>query len=95
MTEKQIGQDLQRLPYYCFKEDNWEVSLEARYWNTNGKGICIVAVVTKGIDWAAYTGADNGYREDDCLKWTAEHGAKLSRKDAEYFFPEIKLPYRN
>jgi hypothetical protein len=82
-------------PYYCFKGDETEKFLEGRYWNTNGKGICIIAVVTEGIDWAAYVGADNGYREQDCLLWTSERGQKLSEKDARYFFPDIKLPYRS
>lgn len=67
---------------------------EGRYWNTNGKGICIVAVITKDIDWAAYIGADNGWSESECIQWTANYGAKLSGEDAKYFFPEIELPYR-
>ena len=68
--------------------------IEAAYWNTNGKGITIVAVVTEGIDWAAYIGADDGWDEEECIRWTAERGAKLSRGDAKHFFPDIKLPYR-
>ena len=67
---------------------------QARYWNSNGKGIAIVAVITKGIDWAAYIGADNGWDEAACIKWTADYGSKLSIEDAKHFFPEIKLPYR-
>ena len=67
---------------------------KGRYWNI-GLGICIVAVITEGIDWAAYIGADNGYREADCIKYTVDCGAKLSSQDALHFFPEIKLPYRN
>ena len=81
-------------PYHCFKGDSTEQFFEGRYWNTNGKGICIIAVVSIGIDWAAYIGADNGYCEEDCELWTSEYGQKLSREDAKYFFPEIKLPYR-
>ena len=69
--------------------------IEGRYWNTNGKGITIVAVITQGIDWAAYIGADDGWKEEACIKWTAEHGAKLSAQDARHFFPEITLPYRS
>ena len=67
---------------------------EARYWNTNSKGICIVAVITKDIDWAAYIGADSGGSEEACIQWAAEMGAKLSAADAKYYFPDIKLPYR-
>lgn len=68
--------------------------IEGRYWNSNGRGICIVAVITEGIDWAAYIGADTGQREDDCIKWAASWGPKLSKEDARYFFPTIDLPYR-
>lgn len=69
-------------------------TIEGRYWNSNGKGITIVAVITYGVDWAAYIGADDGWKEADCIKWTAEWGAKLSAQDAKHFFPDIKLPYR-
>lgn len=68
--------------------------IEGRYWNSNGKGIAIVASITEDIDWAAYIGADNGYSELDCLEWTRDFGAKLSEADARHFFPNIKLPYR-
>ena len=68
--------------------------IEGRYWNNNSKGISIVALLTKGIDWAAYIGADDGWEEDACIAWTAYHGAKLSEEDARYFFPDITLPYR-
>ena len=53
-----------------------------------------MAVITCGIDWAAYIGADDGWEEDACIIWTAEYGAKLSAEDAKHFFPSIKLPYR-
>jgi hypothetical protein len=65
-----------------------------RYWNSNGKGVTIVAAITEDIDWAAYIGADDGWEEEACIEWTARNGAKLSVKDAKYFFPDIKLPYR-
>lgn len=67
---------------------------EGRYWNSNSKGITVVAVITEGIDWAAYIGADDGREEEACMRWTADYGAKLSREDAKHFFPGIKLPYR-
>ncbi len=69
--------------------------IEGRYWNSGGKGMTIVAVITEGIDWAAYIGADNGWSEEDCIKHAADYGAKLSSEDAKYFFPNIKLPYRH
>ena len=81
-------------PYYKFQEKGNRQLYEGRYWNTNGVGIGIVAVVTKDIDWAAYMGADNGWSEEACLQWTAENGAKLSAEDAKHFFPDIELPYR-
>jgi len=68
--------------------------IEGRYWNSNGKGITVVAVISESIDWAAYIGADDGWEEEACIKWAAEMGAKLSKEDAKRFFPEIKLPYR-
>lgn len=84
------------LPYYCFQESDYKVSMEGRFWNCQGKHIAIVAVITRGIDWAAYIGTDapNSYAERDTLHYVAEKGCKLSREDARYFFPEIKLPYR-
>ena len=69
-------------------------TIEGRYWNSNGKGICIVAVISRGIDWAAYIGADDGYSEEACMHWAAAYGAKLSEDDARHYFPEIKLHYR-
>lgn len=71
-----------------------KLTKEARYWNTNGYGICIMAWITKDIDWAAYIGADNGYSEESLMEWTLHYGAKLSEKDARHFFPDMKLPYR-
>jgi hypothetical protein len=68
--------------------------IEGRYWNTNGKGITMVASVTENIDWTAYIGADDGWEEDACIKWAADYGAKLSECDARHFFPGINLPYR-
>jgi len=82
---------LREYPYYEFDQNQYE----GRYWNSNGKGIAIVASVTKGVDWAAYIGADNGYSENACLQWTAKHGSKLLEKDARHLFPNISLPYRD
>jgi len=68
---------------------------EARYWNTSGKGITIVAVITHQIDWAAYIGADDGWEEAECIAWAAKRGAKLSETDGRHFFPDTELPYRH
>lgn len=83
-------------PYYHFEDTGHNVKLEARFWCPGGKGIAIIASITKGIDWAAYIGTDapDSYKEIDTLKYVASWGAKLSEKDARYFFPEIELPYR-
>ncbi len=67
---------------------------EGRYWNSNGYGIAVVISITEGVDWAAYIGADNGFREIDCCQSAGDNGAKLSESDARHFFPGIKLPYR-
>ena len=84
----------QTLPYHRFQTNPNQDFYEGRYWNTNGFGVAIVAVVTRDIDWAAYIRADSGYNEQDCCRWAASHGVKLLEKDARYYFPEIKLPYR-
>lgn len=84
----------QTLPYYRFMTDADRDFYEGRYYNANGFGIAIVAVITRDIDWAAYIGSDGGYNELGCCEWAASHGVKLSEKDARHYFPEIKLPYR-
>lgn len=71
--------------------------ITGRYWNVNGVAIAIVAVVTEGIDWAAYVGGgckDMTEHEQDAVDWTTKHGAKLYEGDARRFFPDIDLPYR-
>ena len=71
--------------HYIFHEDDHKQQLEGRYWNANWKGVCIMASITKGVDWAAYIGADNGQSEDECMAWTLKYGVKLYEKDARYF----------
>jgi len=68
---------------------------EGRYYNANYHACAIVAVITEGIDWAAYmNGCDASLPEQEALEWVAERGCKLSEQDARYYFPDIKLPYR-
>jgi len=74
---------------YKFWDTETEEGWEARYWNCRGTNICVVASVTKGIDWAAYVEADQSYTEEEALE-----GCKLTENDARYFFPDIKLWYR-
>jgi len=82
--------------HYIFQEDDCKQFLEARFWNQGGKQIAIVAVITKGIDWAAYIGTDapDSYTEQGTLDYVANSGCKLSEKDARHFFPDIELSYR-
>ena len=86
---------------YKFRTMGNRDQYEARYWNPQNANISIVASVTKGpdgtpFDWSAYIGADpNAYKEEEALIWAAEQGAKLSKGDARYFFPDFKdIPYR-
>jgi len=67
---------------------------EARYVNSNGFATAVVAVVGSNQgeirDWAAYWGGcDLTRKEDDCLRWVAENGAKMSYEDAMHFFPYL------
>lgn len=72
------------------------VTRTARYYNSNGFAVAIVAVITEGVDWAAYIGGtDLIQRERDAVEWVAEKGDKLSSEDARYYFPDIDLPYRD
>jgi len=65
--------------------------LNYSYWNANGAGICIAAVEGAIADWAAYIGADDGMRSEDCVEWTIRRGCKLSRKQANRWFPELPI----
>lgn len=69
--------------------------IPGRYWNYQGvAGIAIVAVVTEGIDWAAYIGVDDGWSTRACHETAAEYGEKLTEADARHFFPDIEESYR-
>ncbi len=86
--------------YYIFYEDDHKRQLEGRYWNPSVEiygnlNICVIASITKDVDWAAYIGAAPGvHYEEGALKVVAGSGAKLAEKDARHFFPDIELPYR-
>ena len=69
-----------------------------RYWNANGFAGAIVAVLTLGscsddlIDWSAYIGGcDLTSRAEEAERWVAKHGNKVSREDAEYYFPDLPI----
>jgi len=68
--------------------------IQGRYYNNGTHAVAIVAVVTAGIDWAAYIGDADPAREDDAYPHVAKHGCKLSEADARHIFPNIKLRYR-
>lgn len=67
----------------------------AGYFNSDYYACAIVAVITTGIDWAAYiNGCDVWVPEVVCAANVADFGVKLSEHDARHFFPDIDLPYR-
>jgi len=78
---------------FIFEDNDQRQMIEGRYYNCQGIGVAIVAVITKGIDWAAYIGADKSSSEDATLRYIADYGSKLSEKDARHFF-KVSLPYR-
>lgn len=69
---------------------------EARYYNANNFAISIIAVINEGLDWAAYIGSTDSHitSEEETIDFVAKHGCKLTKKDAMYYFPDIKLRYR-
>jgi len=67
----------------------------ARYFNTNYHAMIIIAAINHGLDWAVYaTGVAPALPEEEAAQWCSKYGAKMSRMDAEHFFPDVKLPYR-
>ena len=61
--------------------------LEGGYWNANGVAVAIIAVVTPGIDWAAYIGGTgDDYLKEETLRWVARCGCKLPEATARHFF---------
>ena len=65
--------------------------LNYNYWNANGRAMCIAAVEGHAADWAAYIGADGGWRTEECVEWTIRKGCKLSRDQANRWFPELPI----
>jgi len=70
--------------------ENGNHLLEGGYWNANESAVAIVAVVTPGIDWAAYIGGtselEGPYTKEETLRWVAHYGCKLSEATARPFF---------
>lgn len=78
-----------------------EMYITKRYYNSNGIGTAIVAVVnhhdSEVFDWAAYIGGSRrgARREEWATEDVAKSGCKLSRIDAVHFFPDLpKERYR-
>ena len=68
----------------------------ARYYNCNRYSCAVIAVITEGIDWAAYMNGYDGViaTQEETIEFVKNYGAKLSEKDAKYYFPNILTPYR-
>ena len=79
-----------RRRYYEFTPGHFE----GRYFNASGYGCAIVACIGGDDSWAAYIGGCSPEREEDGLRFVADHGCKLSKKDARHFFPFIEIGYR-
>ncbi len=89
VAEQRAGPPSLGLPYVRGVEEHH--ILNYSYWNANGVGISIVAVEGGAADWAAYIGADDGQRTEDCVAWTIRRGCKLSRQQAHRWFPDLPI----
>ena len=69
---------------------------KARFYNASSFAISIIAVINEGLDWAAYIGSTDSRitSGDAIMAFVAERGCKLTKKDAMYYFPDIKERYR-
>lgn len=84
--------------YYTYQGNHLRHSIIcARYCNAAGFALAVVALVQfdndgNMRDWAAYWhGCDKTAREEDAVRWVAEHGCKLSDRDAAHFFPSLPM----
>lgn len=90
-------EDLRRRSYAAYVVSNGKVVVPARYSNSCGFALAVVAVLSfrkSGllIDWAAYWGGcDKTQREHDAYEWVRKHGNKMSGRDAAHFFEGIPL----
>ncbi|KKN08697.1 hypothetical protein LCGC14_1053960 [marine sediment metagenome] len=83
------------LPHYNLWEGTRQVTgiLNYSYWNCNGMAMCIAAKEGAIADWAAYIGAIPALAssEEDAVDWTVSKGAKLSRQQANRWFPDLPI----
>lgn len=69
----------------------------ARYYNSHGVGVAIVATVLYSngevFDWAAYIGGSRrgARREEWAVEDVAKSGCKIPRQDAEHYFPNLPI----
>ncbi len=89
VTDDPPPQPTLNLPYVRGVEQHRVLNYS--YWNANGIGIAIVAKEGEVADWAAYIGGDNGWSTEDCVEWTIRHGCKLSRLQANRWFPALPI----
>lgn len=77
-----------------YEDGDHKVLIPSRYGNSRGFAWCYTAVLMFSsrdgsmIDWGAYLGGcDLAQREEQCVRWVANYGNKVLRRDAEYIFP--------
>jgi len=71
-------------------------TVTARYYNSDGIGTAIVAVITytsdgEVFDWAAYIGGSRrgAERQEWAVEDVARTGCKLWKEDGVHFFPHL------
>ncbi len=78
------------------EEGSFREGRQARFVNSGGIAMTIVAVLNyyngKLMDWAAYWGGSRLSKEIEACHDIAEHGCKLSKEDALYFFKGKRFP---
>ncbi|OGC94150.1 MAG: hypothetical protein A2W25_12260 [candidate division Zixibacteria bacterium RBG_16_53_22] len=75
---------------------NWSTEIRSsRFWNCGDRAVVIAASINylDGyiFDWAAYIGSASPASEEYAAEYVVEHGNKLSRDDAAYFFPDMPI----
>ena len=69
-----------------------------RYSNANGFALAVVASIKfydgELFDWSAYWGGTDLTRhEEDAVRYVAKRGNKMSREDAQHFFPHLPMSH--
>lgn len=78
------------------------VLLASRYWNSNGRAVCVVATRSRFSSetlapyWRAFIGGGEGFIQEVDQLWVARHGDPLDEPTARALFPQFEeLPYRD